>query len=82
MGQDREATSYGWHDLVAAGLIEYVDTEEEETTMIAMTMSDLDTARRSLQSGGAYYTTYTHCEIHPSMILGICGCARAAGSAH
>mmetsp|Transcript_28574 Transcript_28574/g.54586 ORF Transcript_28574/g.54586 Transcript_28574/m.54586 type:complete len:1176 (+) Transcript_28574:118-3645(+) len=71
--QDREATSYGWHDLVAAGLIEYVDTEEEETTMIAMTMTDLDTARRSLQSGGAYYTTYTHCEIHPSMILGICG---------
>jgi DNA-directed RNA polymerase II subunit RPB2 len=43
---------YGrWHDLVSGGLIEYVDTEEEETTMISMTVSDLVEARKSLQSG-------------------------------
>mmetsp|Transcript_29013 Transcript_29013/g.40059 ORF Transcript_29013/g.40059 Transcript_29013/m.40059 type:complete len:1018 (+) Transcript_29013:3-3056(+) len=71
VNQDQEA--YGWHDLVAQGLIEYVDTEEEETTMISMTIGDLQNARRSYQAGNAYYTTYTHCEIHPSMILGICG---------
>ena len=29
----------GWHDLVAKGYIEYIDTEEEETTMIAMTIN-------------------------------------------
>lgn len=29
----------GWHDLVAKGYIEYIDTEEEETTMISMTIS-------------------------------------------
>ena len=44
------------------GLIEYLDTEEEETTMIAMTLSDLRNPTHK----------YTHCEIHPSMILGIC----------
>ena len=29
----------GWHHLVAKGFIEYIDTEEEETTMISMTIS-------------------------------------------
>lgn len=29
----------GWHDLVAKGYIEYIDTEEEETTMISMTIN-------------------------------------------
>ncbi len=48
----------------------YVDTEEEETTMIAMTINDLVTARDDPQS--AYSDTFTHCEIHPSMILGVC----------
>jgi hypothetical protein len=57
-------------DLVHKGCIEYVDTEEEETTMIAMEIRDLDTARAS--GRGAYSDTYTHCEIHPSMILGVC----------
>uniref|UniRef100_A0A7S0WZH0 DNA-directed RNA polymerase subunit beta n=1 Tax=Chlamydomonas leiostraca TaxID=1034604 RepID=A0A7S0WZH0_9CHLO len=68
--QNRDETGYGWNDLVAAGYIEYVDTEEEETTMIAMTIKDLQAARNNPQ--GAYSSTYTHCEIHPSMILGVC----------
>jgi len=54
-----------WTDLLMEGLVEYIDTEEEETTMIAMEPKDLD-------SGDSYSSTYTHCEIHPSMILGIC----------
>ena len=29
----------GWHDLVSKGFIEYIDTEEEETTMISMTIN-------------------------------------------
>lgn len=56
-----------WTDLLMEGLVEYVDTEEEETTMIAMEPKDLD-----MSEGEPYSTTYTHCEIHPSMILGIC----------
>ena len=47
------------------GLIEFVDVEEEETTMIAMNLKDL-------KSEKAKNITYTHCEIHPSMILGVC----------
>jgi len=66
----RKEERFGWHDLVANGFIEYVDTEEEETTMIAMRISDLYDARMDTKP---YSDTYTHCEIHPSMILGICG---------
>ena len=47
----------------------YIDAEEEETTMIAMTIADLRNAR---EAGAATGTTYTHCEIHPAMILGVC----------
>ena len=49
------------------GLVEYIDVEEEETTMIAIKANDL-----GLPAEKAYSSTYTHCEIHPSMILGIC----------
>lgn len=54
----------GWTQLLVGGLVELIDTEEEETTMIAMAPSDLNES---------YSSTYSHCEIHPSMILGICG---------
>lgn len=47
------------------GLIEFVDVEEEETTMIAMSLADLHGPRTA-------NSTFTHCEIHPSMILGVC----------
>lgn len=47
------------------GLIEYLDVEEEETSMIAMNVDDLQINRSKCH-------TYTHCEIHPSMILGVC----------
>ena len=57
--------SMGWSDLLLGGLVEYIDCEEEETTMIAMKPSDLTLKDR-------YSHTITHCEIHPSMILGIC----------
>jgi len=55
--------------LLSRGFVEYIDTEEEETVMIAMTIEDLQKSRDE----EAYSHTYTHCEIHPSMILGICG---------
>ena len=42
--------------------VEYIDTAEEETIMIAMEPKDV----------GVICQTHTHCEIHPSMILGIC----------
>ncbi|ANB15047.1 DNA-directed RNA polymerase II core subunit RPB2 [Sugiyamaella lignohabitans] len=82
---------FGWNSLVSNGIVEYIDGEEEETVMIAMTPEDLevsrqmqagievaaddedpDPARRVKQSYNPNAHTWTHCEIHPSMILGIC----------
>ena len=55
-----------WQDLVASGVVEYVDTMEEECIMVAMTIEDLQ------DKSVVYCSTYTHCEIHPSMVLGVC----------
>ncbi|KAL3645430.1 DNA-dependent RNA polymerase II [Castilleja foliolosa] len=68
--QRRSPEEYGWHDLVRKGFIEYVDTEEEETTMISMTINDLLGSKNNPDD--AYSETYTHCEIHPSLVLGVC----------
>ena len=51
-----------WTDLVERGLVEYVDTAEEETIMVAMEPEVLSSSK----------STYTHMEIHPSVVLGIC----------
>lgn len=56
-----------WQVLVSSGVVEYIDTLEEETTMIAISPDDL-----RIDKEYAYCTTYTHCEIHPAMILGVC----------
>jgi DNA-directed RNA polymerase II subunit RPB2 len=58
-----------WDKVLHSGAIELVDTSEEESCMISM---DLHTLRSSRHDESAYCRTYTHCEIHPSMILGIC----------
>lgn len=74
--QQREVTNFGWTELVESGVIEYVDVEEEETTLICMTPEELAMEAASSHnddSGNAgVMMRYTHCEIHPSMILGIC----------
>ena len=51
---------------IQAEIMRYIDTLEEETVMLAMTPDDLQ------EKEVAYCSTYTHCEIHPSMILGVC----------
>lgn len=62
---ERESEAFGFKALLHLGLVEYVDCEEEETIMIAMLISDLQKKNHS--------AIYTHCEIHPAMILGVCG---------
>jgi DNA-directed RNA polymerase II subunit RPB2 len=41
MLSDRQTTGYGWQDLIASGVVEYIDIQEEETIMCAMTPFDL-----------------------------------------
>lgn len=47
--------------LLVNGIVEIVDSDEEENLLIAMFASDLKKD-----------TKYTHCEINPAMILGVC----------
>lgn len=74
---------YGWDSLLSEGVAEYLDAEEEETVLIAMSSEDLqpmdeddqlkeieaDPAKRIKNHIKAH--SFTHCEIHPSMILGV-----------
>ena len=62
--QDIENKKINFDELVNNGIIEYLDVEEEEVSMIAMKISDLTSHKD-------YCSTYTHCEIHPAMILGV-----------
>ena len=51
-------------------VIEYVDVEEIDTMMIAMTKDNLDENKRENET----FYNYTHCEIHPSLIFGVLAC--------
>eukprot|EP00037_Helgoeca_nana_P015093 m.141482 g.141482 ORF g.141482 m.141482 type:complete len:1199 (-) comp22860_c0_seq1:213-3809(-) len=67
--QNKEETGITWTDLVREGLIEYIDVREQDTTMIAMTTNVLDPKD---EDNRTYCRSYTHCEIHPAMIFGVC----------
>lgn len=82
-----ERADYTWDNLIKDGLVEYLDVEEEEISMISMSPNDLHHTSRSTgpkQDNGTQidpentnhtnfdHIRYTHCEIHPAMILGIC----------
>ena len=45
-------------------MVEFLDVEEEETSMIAMDIKTMLTTKLIIN--------FNHCEIHPSMILGVC----------
>ena len=51
-----------WNEYLLNGVIEYIDTDEEEESMIAIDMTYLQNNN----------TKYTHLEIHPSLMLGVC----------
>jgi len=61
-GKVRLSGKKSWTELINEGLIEYIDAEEEECCLIAMRPEDIQGPD----------TAFTHCEIHPSMILGVC----------
>jgi len=50
--------------LVTEGVVEYLDTLEEECSLVAMMVRDVEDNHATHQ--------YTHCEIHPAMVLGVC----------
>lgn len=79
---------YGWDSLLSEGIVEYLDAEEEETVLIAMSSEDLDNNTSDIKmedddnelndnnfaqrvKNHINSHSFTHCEIHPSMILGV-----------
>ena len=53
-----------WDEICKMGLVEYLDSKEEENIMCAMTVEDFVKNRFGYR--------YTHLEIHPSLLLGAC----------
>ena len=58
------------NELVDNAIIEFVDVNESDTLMICMSSDNLTENKRE---NYAFYT-YTHCEIHPSLIMGVLAC--------
>lgn len=61
----------GIRDLLRQGIVEYVDCNEENNTLIAVTEKDLEVARK--QGLATRRMRYTHLEIDPFTILGVVG---------
>uniref|UniRef100_A0A7S3DCE0 DNA-directed RNA polymerase subunit beta n=2 Tax=Palpitomonas bilix TaxID=652834 RepID=A0A7S3DCE0_9EUKA len=55
-----------FNSLLEQGVIEYLDIEEEEVSLVAISHD------RLADKENIYSREYTHCEIHPSLILGVC----------
>lgn len=78
---------YRWNDLLSKhpDIIDYVDVEEAEETMIAMYPDDVDKMKNVMMkkykdneltkinryNKDDVFVRYTHCELHPSMMLGL-----------
>ncbi len=60
---NQETKDASWVDLLSQGIVEYVDVNESEELMIAMNMDDLNKPDAP---------EYTHLELHPSVMLGVC----------
>jgi DNA-directed RNA polymerase II subunit RPB2 len=74
--ENMKVNNLKWNDLIvnqiqnnsnSKAIIEYVDINESDTLMICMSQDNLTENKKS---NYAYYN-YTHCEIHPSLILGV-----------
>jgi DNA-directed RNA polymerase II subunit RPB2 len=67
--EDIRKKKCGWDDLLVNHkyhntMLEYLDADEQNTSMISMTPKDLNEDREIKYM-------YTHCEIHPSTIFGV-----------
>ena len=69
--EDVKSGELTWSMLVMKGVVEYIDAEESENHIIAHTFEELNNERNLLLSGKSY-KHYSHCELHPSVMLGVC----------
>jgi len=64
---DLEKEDVKLDELQDTAVIEYVDVNEMENVMIAVSPMDLEHNNEH----NSFYHKYTHCEFHPSMIMGV-----------
>ncbi|ORX93496.1 beta and beta-prime subunits of DNA dependent RNA-polymerase [Basidiobolus meristosporus CBS 931.73] len=69
---------FGWPELITNGIVEYIDTAEEDFALISMTPENMrgisnrhETDIELEKMSTSNHQLWTHCEIHPSMILGV-----------
>jgi DNA-directed RNA polymerase II subunit RPB2 len=62
------------------GVIEYLDLEEEEVMMIAMSKTDLDENIENMKKVNTEFIRYTHCEIHPICMFSVLTCTIPFGN--
>lgn len=58
-----EHIKFNYNELLSRGMVELLDPDEEECALIAFSQEDMN--KRS-------HLKFTHCEIHPALMLGIC----------
>lgn len=51
-------------------IIEYIDVNESDTLLVSM---NIDNLKENSKNNYSFYN-YTHCEIHPSLMLGVLAC--------
>lgn len=69
--KDKPFTEYlAFLDKNEEGFIEYMDVEEIDKAMVAMAQSDL----QKTQKDDWIPPQYTHCELHPSLMMGVLAC--------
>lgn len=61
-----------WGIMVHKGCIEYIDKDEESTIRIAPSITDLIAGSESMKIAEKQGQLFTHCELHPSTIHGVC----------
>lgn len=73
----KEFYQYTDDDIRMQGVVEFMDCEEVNNSMIAMLPHDLKaqyTVNADRNMPHQYITKYTHCEIHPGLMLGVLAC--------
>ena len=61
-------------DLLNRGIVEYIDVNEENNCLIAISEDELKRGvkeRKLVEQEGKYYMSYTHLEIDPLTLLGV-----------
>ena len=61
---------FNWSNLIQTGRVEYIDAEESENHLIAISFDEIIASKKK-RALGKHYKHFTHVEMHPSVMLGV-----------